>query len=1679
YLLTETGVGYRLRLEPSAGVVSPGGHATLRATLNAAGLGTGDYLSELRFHSDDPDESDLLVAAHLHVTGAPDITVAPTSLSFPAMFVGLARQDSVTVTNEGSDPLTVTSVSSDAAEFTVPAAGFTLPAGSHRVLPVQFAPATPGLKSGTIQIASDDHDEPVVAVTLAGEGLAPPGILTSPDSLVASLITGDTLRTELLITNPGGSALSFDVAPQFLTAQSNVAPEVRLGNLQVVVPALSAAPWPGASADGRSLDDMGTAVVRARVAPDAPGRVLVLTTAPVSRTIERTLQELAVPYDLVFTTNYGGIDYTPYQTVVVGMDGGAIEDAALQALAAAASAGRRLIMMGGTNYSPFYAGMQSHLLQHTNVPGWAVSPPPHLTIVAPGDPLAAGLPAVVNFSDAGASFHALRVSDPAATVVAMNGAGSPALVRKRIGSGSLIYLANTPYDGWWSFEQDYQVFRKILENALGGQSWLSFSPASGNVAPGETFHVGARFDPGALLGGDYIASVQLRTNVPNRPLVEIPAHLHVTGAPDITVAPLSIAFPTLFVGATAQDSIVVWNDGTDVLAVTSVSSDGPEFTLPTGGFSLSPGARRVLSVGFAPVSPGTKSATVQIVSDDHDEPLTSVTLQGAAVLAPVMAVAPDSLVARLFTGDTLLTSIEISNTGGSPLTFDLGPTFLASLASPWTPAERLAQLQARVPAIVPGPWPGAASAERSLEAFGPSVVRASVGAEATGRILVLTTSGVSQTIERSLIDTGLTYDLVFTDFFAGIDFTPYGTVIVGLDGGSVSAASVQALANAAAGGRRLILMGGTDYLPFYDGMEAYLLQHTNVRGWSTSPAPHLTAVAPADPLWAGLPANVTYTDFSASYHSLRIDDPAATVVARNGLGIPALVRKTIGAGSLVYFINDPYSGFWFADPDYLVFRQILQNALRAESWLSCSPTSGSVAPGATTLITARFDPGTLLGGDYLATVDIHSNDPLRPQVRIPAHLHVTGAPNLQATPDPLLYPTLFVGQSELDTLTIRNVGTDVLTVTSIGSDGPDFSAPGFAFSLAPGAARVLPVTYAPLTAGAHEAMLHIASNDTDQPITDIRLIGSALVAPAIGLAPDSLTANLFAGDSSSAVVTLQNSGGSALVWSGGASSASTTSASPVLASVPVSDDKSVRQAPGRQPDPAALWSDPTASSPSLRAAGMPAPTAPATALAGILANLNARAGAITALIPGRFNFFEGETGASISDGGNDMYDGGNFLATGLGGLFYTNGVVSGSAAFGPSGRYFTSKYPGLFVLGADLDGTSQFTISGNLGADGSGSVDGAVFQATRGGVLYRAFVKRVFNAFDPSVNHMVIVADAPSAAHTFAVNTDDDFHQVSGLAGSRRLYYLLYAGDFGGYIDNTAAVAIFEEFLDVADPAPAWLTTTPVSGVVPPGGQQDIQVKFLSAGLPPGDYRGGLNITSNDPFRPVATVPAHLHVIGTPRVAAEPAALAFGELLVGAAKTDTLRVFNPGTDVLHVTSVSNASGRFTVPGAAFDLAPGASRFLLVTYAPLVPEVVVDELDIASNDASAPHFLVPLTASAVPAPLAAVAPDSLVFAVVAGGTTSAPLTITNAGDGPLHYSVVRGPAVLASQPAAVLQPEAIARHARLPEGSAPAGDSGTPADDLRARSDTGARTVQEASGGGRHHHSHHSMHSHHY
>ncbi|MEM7409976.1 MAG: thrombospondin type 3 repeat-containing protein [Myxococcota bacterium] len=199
-------------------------------------------------------------------------------------------------------------------------------------------------------------------------------------------------------------------------------------------------------------------------------------------------------------------------------------------------------------------------------------------------------------------------------------------------------------------------------------------------------------------------------------------------------------------------------------------------------------------------------------------------------------------------------------------------------------------------------------------------------------------------------------------------------------------------------------------------------------------------------------------------------------------------------------------------------------------------------------------------------------------------------------------------------------------------------------------------------------------------------------------------------------------------------------------------------------------------------------------LEGLVSRLQSTHPAITALVPDRFDFTEGETGSGISDGGNDMYDWGNRLSTNSwSSLAYQNGSIA-ERGFGPDGRYTTLKFPGLFALMAEQVSIDSFQISGGLGADGVGEAEAKALPLSDGFTLY---LKRVWGAPNPSVNHLILIPTPSGRVEQLAsVDTNLDYHELRGLGAIDRLFYLLVSREAGGFLEDADAIAIAEAFLD-------------------------------------------------------------------------------------------------------------------------------------------------------------------------------------------------------------------------------------------------------------------------------------------
>lgn len=111
--------------------------------------------------------------------------------------------------------------------------------------------------------------------------------------------------------------------------------------------------------------------------------------------------------------------------------------------------------------------------------------------------------------------------------------------------------------------------------------WLSVAPGGGTVPPGGTIDLTALFNAADLYGGDYRGVVHIDGNDPNVPRYDVPAHMHVTGAPDIAASPDNLDFGTVFIGVTKPKQFYVVNEGTDLLHVTGIVAGTPSIRSTT------------------------------------------------------------------------------------------------------------------------------------------------------------------------------------------------------------------------------------------------------------------------------------------------------------------------------------------------------------------------------------------------------------------------------------------------------------------------------------------------------------------------------------------------------------------------------------------------------------------------------------------------------------------------------------------------------------------------------------------------------------------------------------------------------------------------------------------------------------------------------------------------------------------------------------------------------------------------------------------------------------------------------------------------------------------------------------------------------------------------------------------
>jgi len=556
-------------IDSSADTLAPGGNAMITVTFDASNKGGGLYSDNLIILSNDPAQDSILFPLQLNVTpnGAPIASFSPDTINFGGVFEGGSAVRSITIHNDGSEPLAISQVTSSDGAFTTDFSGsLMVESFQDAVIHVTFSPTSVVSYDGFLSIVTNDPNTPSFPVAVSGQGLEAPGIEVIPAALAASLNTGKTSVQALTVQNTGASNLEFSVS---VAAPAAASASVQSTSKQIQLPPSSAAKQSSAkqSSAGKYQQASRSVTIKSVAKSAATASVLILTpdsdvgdlaaifnafddidatVFPVSALPGITLADVT-PYDIVVTSNNtqwlstGGVDPEVMGDLLADyIDGGG--KVIVNQFAYSYDAWQMTGRFIDDDYGPFEPSTTDANIDVSMG-----------TILEPGHPVMLG---VSSLDYSGYVQNVGLVDGAVALAEWSNGELFVAVNGNVVALNMLPSLGN---GGALQWTGDLPTLYQNAVHYLSGPSYVKVSPDEAVVAPGEQVVLEVTFNAGNLDAGVYNATINIENNVPGKELVAVPAVLTVLG-PEFTVTPGSLS-EELEKQQTSVKTLVLRNNG--------------------------------------------------------------------------------------------------------------------------------------------------------------------------------------------------------------------------------------------------------------------------------------------------------------------------------------------------------------------------------------------------------------------------------------------------------------------------------------------------------------------------------------------------------------------------------------------------------------------------------------------------------------------------------------------------------------------------------------------------------------------------------------------------------------------------------------------------------------------------------------------------------------------------------------------------------------------------------------------------------------------------------------------------------------------------------------------------------------------------------------------------------------
>ena len=545
--------------------------------------------------------------------------------------------------------------------------------------------------------------------------------------------------------------------------------------------------------------------------------------------------------------------------------------------------------------------------------------------------------------------------------------------------------------------------------------WMTASPDSGSLGPGESTSLTIRFDAERLGTESLAAALHVLSNDPAAPDTALPVALDVTGVPLARLHTPALDFGDVQAGRRDTLRVLLENAGGAPLLLSPGAAPQP-FEVLAGVHTLEAGAFEAISVVYAPAAPGTHLGYVSISTSDPARPFVAVSLTGHAIPPPEIVVPgpPVSLSAANGIGPLASerkASVVVENRGDSPLHWTAAALQGVAAASNGVAVP---------PAPLAGRGPAVKGAAEPLGALGSGAPDAAgyrwIDSDAPGGPVFEweEISGVGARLFGGADDSTRTgIPLPFAFPFYGDTFTTVNVCTNGwLSFSSGSTAFLNGdLPDTSAGSPRHLVAPWWDDLDlrpvggpagayaWYDG-EKFIVEWSRTAHFALG-GPYTFQVL----LWPDGAVDFQYLEMSGGTSQ-------ATVGIQNGDG-------TVG---LRVAYNAPY-----------MHDRLRVRLARRSGWLGLDRIAGVTPAGGADTLHVRVNTEGWEDGDFSGAVRIVSDDPVTPLMSVPVSLHV-GAVGAQAVLRPArLGPVSIAPLVELEvTYPADHFGFDPRTLTLAG-----------------------------------------------------------------------------------------------------------------------------------------------------------------------------------------------------------------------------------------------------------------------------------------------------------------------------------------------------------------------------------------------------------------------------------------------------------------------------------------------------------------------------------------------------------------------------------------------------------------------------------------------------------------------